>query len=199
MKTATRKEAFELTRRMLETGEILTEYDLTRLVRYFAPPVPAKPKTAEDWLSRFVSTDPMRQECMQHMYSDGESMWATNGAALAWIPTQRPKGYYEAKTVLSLPIEDAYVPVDKVMPQDTGVYTRIPSLDELEGKTHGSTFIRCIEGLWFDQRYLAMAISPGSITVQAPQNIAGAGFLNECVKGENKFGNFVLMAMREAV
>jgi hypothetical protein len=114
-KAANRKGAYAIAR-SIAAGETISECQKLALLLYFAPSVPAKAKTPEQWLARFVANDKDVRSFLRYLHSDGTNMRATDGHILGWAPTNKPAGYYHPKTGDPVECSLVYPNIKRVIP-----------------------------------------------------------------------------------
>lgn len=79
--------------------------ELVKLYKWFTPPVPAKPKTSEQWVAKACAKDDDRHWlCRLHV--DGDKLIATDGHRMHWCDTYRAEGAYDTQFNVIAP-EDA--------------------------------------------------------------------------------------------
>lgn len=177
-----RKEAFDLACKA--KTHHLSESEIDSLINYFAPTVPATPKTAFQWVARAVAVNDIRKY-LQFVHVSGGVMRATDGRRLHWAPTDLADGYYDAKTGLPAKCDTRYPEVLRVIP-------KIERMSEFKGSPVAGNryiykkevFILTYEGMQFNKKYVDEAI-------------AGTVYLDhEKMRGSNDFGEFVIMFMK---
>lgn len=93
----------------LDTAEAVALY------AYFLPPVPAKPKTPEQWVAKAVAKKDVRFY-LEFLYSDGKRLMGTDGYRLHICPTEIPAGFYD-RALNRCEVEARYPNVDQVIPK----------------------------------------------------------------------------------
>ena len=116
-KKITKTTAFGILRNICESiqdGDISCnsnfETDISLLLGFFQPSLPAKVKTPEQWVAKFAPKNDIRYYLCNVCYSDGHSLVATNGHILAKIQTALPEGFYDNKTLIPNVKMDAKYP-----------------------------------------------------------------------------------------
>ena len=190
-KAFSKKQALAYTSNLLDNDP--GNPDLVALVLHFAPKIPAKPKTSEQWLARFVAKPNGTRVQLQDLYSDGSRLIGCDGHTLAWAPTVHPKGYYCPKTMrpLGLDADLVYPDIDKVIPPlGKPLYDEVSRVDDIEDlrvREVNGIFSRDINGTWFNDEYLKR------VTCCGPFDITGTR--NGCIRGSCSMGDFVIMGL----
>jgi hypothetical protein len=97
-KSATRKEAFELMVD-LKQGRHLTPEQIGSLLRYLAPALPKRAKTAEQWVAKAVNPNEGR-DYLRYVYVSNGVACGSDGYRVHRCRTTWPDGYYDPKTQL---------------------------------------------------------------------------------------------------
>lgn len=92
-KKPNKQAAFDKLIELCETYDI-SATDAAPLYSYFMPPIPATPKTPEQWVAKARGKKDVRFY-LNFMYSDGNNLIATDGHRLHMIPTNLEQGYYD--------------------------------------------------------------------------------------------------------
>lgn len=196
IKRPSKSEAFEIVRDALLAGDTVTSNQLQALLLYFAPPVPARPKTAEQWVARAVGTRDIRP-WVNYLQSDGQYLYGTDGHRMHRCPTDLPVGAYCPKTLLPVTGTDAAAPsvaVDRMGGWFSVSHTQ----------THGAiTSADCERDITNDKFQLNISQLPDSdVKVQskyldqaAPEWLAVLG-PNDRIYGGSEFGDFIIMPIR---
>lgn len=115
----------QLATEQLSTSDI--EQGLAKLYAYFMPPVPKKPKKETDWLLKAVATKDVRFY-LEHLHSDGERLYATDGHRLhLFKTTDYPPGYYNA-ALNNIAVDHQYPDVNRVIRE----YSQWAHLNEID-------------------------------------------------------------------
>jgi len=195
MKALSKKEAFAYVTQLVNQDSD-NNPQLVALQRFFAPPIPAKPHTAVDWLKRFIDPKDYREQ-LTALYSNGSRLVATDGKALAFTSTNMPAGYYDVKTLDRIGDLGEYPDVDRVIPPKNispADHYVIGSLDCLESCVEGGKTLVKVFDSWFDMAYMVKCVSGSAeIRFQRPNtNHIGA------MLGHGQFGSFVVMPITRA-
>lgn len=187
-----RKEAFACLYAAHERGATPTKEELQRLILHFAPSVPSKPKTPEQWVARAVGIKDVRTY-INYLYSDGVRLVATDGSRAHWCPTTLAQGYYEPRTLLPVALEDKYPDIDRVIPKEstrpvvlsgdtlTGAKVQVVSL-----KLSRTTLVAPFGTILFNTKY----INDAALTVLR------VSAQHDTALGESEFGGCVIMPLR---
>ena len=100
----------------LTRGEELDNYQLSEMLRYFAPKIPAKPKNIFDWCRQAVAKKDVR--CyLNAVYVDSGIVHGCNGhIILRGVSSQYDDGYYCPKTKEKMESQGRYPDVDRIFP-----------------------------------------------------------------------------------
>lgn len=105
-------------RYLLELWEQNPSIQLAKLYKWFEPVTPAKPKTAEQWISKALAGRKDVRYYMQNMYSDGSTLVATDGHRLHLCRNlDYPAGYYD-KSLNAIEDDTRYPDFARVIPKD---------------------------------------------------------------------------------
>lgn len=103
-----RKEAFNELLDVHVSGEAISPNSLDKLLNYFAPSAPHKPKTSEQWVNLAIAKNDVRYY-LNEAYSDGEGNYlATNGHMLFRCDTTKPEGFYNGPTGLQVKLDGKF-------------------------------------------------------------------------------------------
>lgn len=194
IKRATKKEAFDIVRDALLTGDPVTSNQLQALVLYFAPPVPARPKTAEQWVAKAAGTRDVRP-WVNYLHSDGRHLYGTDGHRAHRCLTKLPAGAYCPKTLLPVTGDDAAAP-------SVAIEWMREWFSEPHARTHGAiTSADCERDVTWDEVHVTL-LPDSDVRVQseyldqaAPAWLAVAGPTDR-VHGGNEFGEFIISPFR---
>lgn len=179
-----RKEAFGLACKA--KSHHLTDAEIDSLINYFAPSVPATPKTAFQWVARAVAIDDVRFY-LKYVYVNEGVMVATDGARLHFANTSLADGFYDAKTGFPVTVDARYPEWRRIIPKREGMIAHTEDQDWatiLVPKT--SIWAAKIGEVHINKVYLDAAIArPNEI-------FEGLGV----VSGDNEFGSFVIQGIR---
>lgn len=113
----------------LQEGDIGPNTEkLDQLLNFFAPAIPAKPKTPFEWVAKAAGVKDVRQN-LNSVYVENGTMVGCDGHRLHWAPTTLENGYYCPKTGLQVKDHGKYVDWKRVIPK-TGKF--IPLNDNPE-------------------------------------------------------------------
>lgn len=196
IKRATKKEAFDIVRDALLTGDAMTSNQLQALLLYFAPPVPARPKTPEQWVAKAVGVKDART-WVNYLQSDGRYLYGTDGHRVHRCATDLPAGAYCPKTMLPVTGDDAAAP--SVMVERLRGWFNEPNAqthgaiastdcerDVIDGKHPLHVSQLPDSDVWVQSEYLDQA-APEWLGVLGP---------TDRVHGGNGFGDFIIMPIR---
>ncbi len=103
--------------RDLIAGEEMTVEQAAMLYAYFAPAIPAKPKTPEQWVAKAMAKKDVRYY-LQYIYSDGARIMATDGHRVhIWHTDQYPAGFYDANMV-QIEVDGTFPDINRVIPKN---------------------------------------------------------------------------------
>lgn len=110
---ANKKTAFTLLLELKQTGN-LSEYNLDRLLNYFAPPIPKKPKTVLEWVALAAATSDIR-EFLNYIHIKDGWPYASDGHRLhAGNRVEVEDGVYDPKTLLRVDMPNEYTKFQKI-------------------------------------------------------------------------------------
>lgn len=147
-----KKSVFHLVKSLIKSEAAPTSKELAELYAFFLPPIPAKPKTPEQWVYKAVPKNDIRYYLNSIHVKDGRMM-GTDGHRLHFTKTDLPNGYYDSQ--LSPLDEDAKYPdVDRVIPKGL---PEMPFPKDLEVFDKG---VHCykINGAYFNKKYVDDAL-----------------------------------------
>ena len=101
VKKPSKKRAFKVVK-LLERSEFVDGAHkklLAELYKYFIPPKPAKPKTAEQWVSKAVAVNDVRYYLKYTKVENGQII-GTDGNRIHIAPTELPDGAYDSALTL---------------------------------------------------------------------------------------------------
>lgn len=196
IKRPNKSEAFNIVRDALLTGDALTSNQLQALLLYFAPPVPAKPKTGAQWVARAAGTKDTRK-WVNYLHSDGRHLYGTDGHRMHRCRTDLPAGAYCPRTLLPVTGDSAAWPTE-IVERVRGWFS------EPHAQSHGAiTSVDCVRDITQDKFRLNVSWLPDSdVRVQseyldqaAPEWLGALGPTDK-VFGGNEFGDFIIMPIR---
>lgn len=79
LKKINKTEAFDTVLDLINTGAAPDEYQLAKLYSYFLPPLPAKPKTSNDWVQKAVAENGKLTAIDGHRLHIGPATGVTDG------------------------------------------------------------------------------------------------------------------------
>lgn len=98
---ADKKTAFKILLEFKKSDDI-TEYDLDRLLNYFAPPIPKKPKTPMEWVARAAAKKDVR-DFLNYIHVKDRIPYASDGHRLhKGNEVNLPDGVYDPKTLIEV-------------------------------------------------------------------------------------------------
>ena len=98
---ADKKTAFKILLEFKKSDDI-TEYDLDRLLNYFAPPIPKNPKTVMEWVARAAGKKHVR-DFLNYVHVKDAICYASNGHRLhKGVEVKWPDGVYDPKTLITV-------------------------------------------------------------------------------------------------
>ena len=116
---ASRAEAYSLLMRLKTGGASLTPTELDRMILYYAPGIPARAPTAEQWVAKACSTnrDDPRDYLRTMRVKDGIAA-ATDGHRMHRAATKLPDGHYDPTTMLPVEVDSdtKYPDVSRIVP-----------------------------------------------------------------------------------
>lgn len=113
-KKPTKPTVYSLVEDLIVTGLAPTEYQLATLYGYFVPALPAKPKTAAQWVQKAVPTKDVRYYLNNANVLAGK-LRGTDGHRLHIAPTDLVDGYYDKAGNL-VEVDGKYPDIDRVIP-----------------------------------------------------------------------------------
>lgn len=155
IKKCSKKALFDVICRSITGGalaNVQTEV-LAELYAYFTPPVPKVPKTREQWVSLAIGKKDVREH-LNYLYSDGNTLVATDGRRLHSTPTDLPAGYYD--TALNrVDITTRYPDIDRLSVPDSGGTAVVVDINAaIASYANGKHAYRINDRLAFDTKYL---------------------------------------------
>lgn len=190
-------QAFEIVSELLHGLETdgpvpVSVSDLKALFLHFSPPVPAKPKTAEQWVAKAVGVKDIRPY-LNYLYSDGETLFACDGHRAHWCKTDLAAGFYDPKTLAPVTGLDYKFPdMKRVIPNMshmTGavIAEDIAEMDKISVTPNG----RLMQYDFGDNRPAVNA----QYVDQAQVEVLHMAGPDDSLRGSNQFGEFVIMPM----
>ena len=147
----------------IESGAIddgLT-YEVAKFYAYFLPTVPAKKRTATDWIAQAVAGKDLR-EYLRYMYSDGAWLYSSDGHRAHRVPTDLEPGFYDGANN-RIELTETYPPISeifgRVLADTPGEwYDTKPTDLEVIALSTGDTYVtEC--GKYFNVVYVKQAVN----------------------------------------
>ena len=147
----------------IESGAIddgLT-YEVAKFYAYFLPTVPAKKRTATDWIAQALGVKDIR-EYLRYMYSDGEWLYSSDGHRAHRVPTDLEPGFYDSASN-RIELTETYPPISeifgRVLADTPGEwYDTKPTDLEVIALSTGDTYVtEC--GKYFNVVYVKQAVN----------------------------------------
>jgi hypothetical protein len=113
-KKPTKPAVYGLVEELIASGLAPTEYQLATLYGYFIPALPAKPKTAAQWVQKAVPSKDVRYYLNNANVLAGK-LRGTDGHRLHIAPTDLVDGYYDKAGNL-VEVDGRYPDIDRVIP-----------------------------------------------------------------------------------
>jgi len=145
--------AFDIIKSIIENNGQINEHDTVKLYAFFLPPIPANPKTPEQWISKAVAKKDIRSYLNQMHVSNGRLV-ATDGHRLHFTDTDLDDGYYD-QNLNKLDIEDRYPDIERVIPADLPVY----HVDKMDLVVSGNMTAYKINNSHYQKKYIDQALS----------------------------------------
>ena len=131
---------FDVFEQALYNNGQLDKQQLAKLYKYFAPKIPAKPKTDFQWVALAMGNKDVRHY-LNYVYSDGNRLIATDGSRAHCIRNANyPAGYYDKQGNLVHDTNFAKFPdIDRVIPEtDKLTYFNELEITAIDGKNEFS-------------------------------------------------------------
>lgn len=185
---ANRNEAYEIVRTLLN-GEI-EQVDKIKLALYFAPSIPKKPKTKEQWVASAIDLKDVRPQ-LHYLHSLDGKLYGTNGHIVFWCNTELENGFYHHQTLDKVDTALIYPDVLRVIPKNNTEFTLTdnPEKTLITSKAKPYSGYKIKEALIMGEYYnkTLAGISPDQVTIttyNGPKN---------SIAGFHSFGGFVVM------
>jgi hypothetical protein len=127
-------EVIEILERLYEENP-LPEY--AKLYKLLVKAPKGKTKNVVDWVYRASAQNIDTRKYLEHSYSDGERLYATDGKRAHIVPTSLPKGFYDANGVSITRDDDFYPDVMRVLDSALPVTYQSFHVDDLEVRREG--------------------------------------------------------------
>ena len=170
LKKPNKNDAQELVLQLSEQYGIPAE-EIAPLYTYFMPPVPAKPKTTEQWVGKAVGKKDVRYY-LNFYYSDGKRLVGCDGSRIHLMPTDLPEGFYD-RALNAVGEQGRYPDVDRVIDlsgrdEHTVVNSELPI--EPRPKAESGFGYRMPHGGIVDKRYWDEATKGDAISTYGVAN-----------------------------
>lgn len=184
-----KKEAYEIVLNYKKSCE-LSESDIDKLINYFAPPIPKKSKTVEQWVALAAGTKNEPRTNLRYLHVLDGFVYATDGDRLHWGKTDLQNGWYNPKTLLPVTYDKQPVNYMKIINQTTTCEACTVVVDNLV-KVVVSMKINafCLPGdVFINEKYFNEAVQGReSIVVKTS---------NQLIHSSNEFGEFIILGVR---
>lgn len=195
-KKATKAEAYALIVDMKTGRRELYPEDIDALLLYFAPALPKKAKTVEQWVAKAAADAKEGREYLRYLYVKDGIVMASDGHRAHRGKTTLGDGYYCPRTFASVDFDGAFPDLNRMYPDrkrlaefDVAELDRGATTNEKTSKT--LTYRRVPDGTAVNEAYLVDALNgreEGTI-----YNDSGAA---QKMAGDSEFGEWVIMGMR---
>jgi DNA polymerase III sliding clamp (beta) subunit (PCNA family) len=154
MRNPKKADCFDIITKHIESGEPMTDKELSELYKYFVPPIPAKPKTELQWVAKAMGKKDIRYY-LNYIYSDGRCLLGTDGHRLHISPTDMDEGFYDTQGN-PCKCDGKFPDVDRIIPEvkreSDWVKVKFESLKvKVEGTLQG---VEMSEGQHLNLKYL---------------------------------------------
>jgi hypothetical protein len=189
VKAMTRKQAFEYVTKSLDDNP---NSELEALYKYFMPSLPAKPKTAWQWVASAVGKKDMR-EYLNYLHSDGSVLYGSDGQRIHWCNTELGEGFYCPKTCNLVDLSGYYPQVQRIIDQTRPLelkvdLTKCETFSTQDERGNSLSRTRLNDDIVLDTQQLNQAVMGQSkITVQTRRERLAS------IQGSSKFGGWVLI------
>lgn len=198
-KKPSRAEAYALVLDMKTGRRELEDYDVDALLRFFAPALPKRAKTAEQWVAKAAADQYELRKPLQYIRVEDGIAYASNGHRAHRCKTTWADGYYCPKTFLPVDFDERPIDIKRVF-----LDRRHCEEFTIEGLEYGA--LPCKEK---DARPLEYVRVPDSVAVARGYFLdavngaetgpifyaAGAPHAQKIV-GDGEFGDWVVMGLR---
>ena len=187
----TRAEAFAMLLAFAESAGPMEPDTLSSLLNFFTIPVPKIAKTAEQWVAKACAGADEQRNQLRGLYVCQGVAFGSDGARLHWAPTKLEDGYYRPASLLPIDYHEAYPSrvYELIAQPATGPELSVKLTAELED---GKRLCRLPNGEKYNVDFLTDAVNGAdSLTFWS----CGP----EVIHGRSQFGEFLLMAVRDAV
>ncbi len=166
--------------------------ELEGLYKYFMSPVPSKPKTMPQWVSKATPKNDVRLY-LNYLYSDGTTLYGCDGHRIHWAPDTRPEGYYCPKSFHAIEHQGTYPDVERIIKQKRPDFLVCDTAQAVTKWAHGVENIEGAPGVWLNKLYLQQALAGATVFDMEYD----AECRHTSVKGRSEFGEFVIMPIRD--
>lgn len=195
-KKATKAEAYALVVDMKTGRRVLSPDDIDALLLYFAPTLPKKAKTVEQWVAKAAADPKEGREYLRHLYVKDGVIMASDGHRAHRGKSTLADGYYCPRTFATVDFDGAFPDLNRVYPDRKRLEEfNVAELDKgaIMGEKTSKTlpYRRVPDSAAVNEAYLVDALNGREDGViyydaQASQNMAG-----DC-----EFGEWVISGMR---
>lgn len=190
-KKLSKKEAYEAIT-ALKVGKTLSELEIDGLMLFFAPALPAKAKTAEQWVAKACADKTELREYLRYVYvRDDGKMFGCDGHRVHECDSDLEPGYYEPKTMTRLsPQPDwKYPPIERVTVLHCAGNFMLEDMTRSVSK--GLNIVSAGDDAHWNEKYVGQATNG---------NMAGEvkylGGVMAKLQGESEFGQYTIMGVR---
>lgn len=169
--------------------------DLAAIYKYFTPSMPKVTKCPLMWVYKAVSKEAAR-EYLNHSYSDGTHLIATDGYRLHYIKTDLEKGFYDSKGV-QIDFEGNFPDFERIVPE--AKHSQEVDFSKLELKTseRGKKIIQYVLPLNGKEHLFDKKIVDEALNGQTKVTIWGDFDSTSSCKGfDLEFGKALVIPMR---
>lgn len=194
-----RTEAYALVLDMKLGRRDLADYDVDALLRFFAPALPKRAKTAEQWVAKAAADKYEIRKALQYVKVEDGVAYASNGHRAHRCKTTLADGYYDPRTMLPVDMEERPIDIKRVFPsRDACEETAIEALEYgaltcKEKDARPLEYVRVPKSVAVARGYFEEAVN-GAET--GPVFYASAPSHAQKMVGDTEFGDWVIMAMR---
>lgn len=184
--------AYQLILDMKTGRRELDDYDIDALLRFFAPALPKRAKTPEQWVAKAAAGPKEQREALQYARVEDGVMYASNGHRAHRCKTAKADGFYCPKTLLPVDFHGRAIDISRVFPSRTGLIP-VPS-ETLESgaipdKGRLTEYLRVPGGVAVNRVYFEDATN-GAPPEEIFYSYATMMF------GDSEFGDWVIQGLR---
>lgn len=193
-KKPSRSEAYALILDLKTGRRELTDGDVDALIRFFAPTLPKKAKSAEQWVAKAAADQYEKREYLQYVYVENGRAYASNGHRAHRCKTALADGYYDPATLLPVDFDKPYPNIKAVFPDrnrcEESAFEKLEfgALPLGEKKVRPLEYMRVPDSTAVARRYIMDAM-----------NGAESGpvfYARGVMAGDSEFGDWVIMELR---